>query len=100
MSNKAPQGHPSVRKEDFKSKTQTDEQRQSARNKKPFFSNYDYTDQEPDETSPGGGLYHGPMNKFKSVKEFIDKKRSKKKDKKAEIYSRLVKFTKFILENK
>ncbi len=42
----------------------------------PFhFKNYDYTDEGPNETSPGGGLYNGPMDRFKSVKEFLDKRR-------------------------
>jgi CheY-like chemotaxis protein len=44
-----------------------------------LFKNYDYTDEEPNETSPGGGLYHGPMDKYKSVKEFIDKRRRQRK---------------------
>jgi len=34
------------------------------------FKNYDYTPNDADETSIGGGLYHGPMDRFKSVKEF------------------------------
>jgi len=38
------------------------------------FKNYDYTNEEANETSPGGGLYHGPMDKFKSVKEFREHK--------------------------
>jgi hypothetical protein len=40
-----------------------------------FFANYDYTEAEPNETSPGGGLYHGDMGKYKSVSEFIRKRR-------------------------
>jgi hypothetical protein len=44
----------------------------------PIFQNYDYTsDVDGDETSPGGGLYHGPMSRFKSVEEFLKKKRKK-----------------------
>lgn len=45
----------------------------------PIFTNYDYTDKEPNNTSPGGGLYHGRMDKYKSVKEFIKKRRKQKK---------------------
>lgn len=44
-----------------------------------LFRNYDYTDEGPSETSPGGGLYHGSMGKYKSVKEFLDKRRSQNK---------------------
>lgn len=44
-----------------------------------FFSNYDYTDEGPNETSPGGGLYHGPMDKYKSIKEFLSKRRKNNK---------------------
>jgi CheY-like chemotaxis protein len=47
-----------------------------------WFRNYDYTDEDPNETSLGGGLYHGDMGKFKSVKEFIEKRRKKLKDRK------------------
>jgi len=85
---KAPEGHPSIRKEDFKSKSQTKDQRQSARNNKPLFRNYDYTQEEPNETSPGGGLHSGTKQKYKSVKQFIDKKREqntrREQNKKAE----------------
>lgn len=47
----------------------------------PWFSNYDYGG--PDEatsTSPGRGLYNGSMGKYKSVTEFIDKKRKRRKE--------------------
>jgi len=84
----APDGHPTKRKEDFKSKPQTDEQRQGARNKKPFFSNYDYTTEGPNETSPGGGLHNGTKQKFKSVKEFVEKRRKENKKAKSSIASR------------
>lgn len=40
-----------------------------------LFRNYDYTSEDPSEISPGGGLYNGPMDKYKSVKDFIDKRR-------------------------
>lgn len=44
-----------------------------------FFKNYDYGGpEEASETSPGRGLYNGKMDKFKSVKEFIEKKRKKR----------------------
>lgn len=44
------------------------------------FDNYDYSeDTAVSDISPGGGLYHGPMDRFKSVKEFIDKKREQNK---------------------
>ncbi len=46
----------------------------------PVFKNYDYAGpEEADETSPGGGLYNGKMDKYKSVKEFLEKKRKARK---------------------
>jgi hypothetical protein len=42
---------------------------------RPVFPNFDYTEEGPNETSPGGGLYHGKMDKYKSVKEFVTKRR-------------------------
>lgn len=59
----------------------------------PFFSNYDYTEGEPNETSPGGGLYHGYMGKYKSVEEFLKKRRKQQKRKKAlkQLYEMIVK---------
>ena len=45
-----------------------------------WYTNFDYTpDPDPNETGIGGGLYHGPMDRFKSVKEFLDNRRSKMK---------------------
>lgn len=55
-----------------------------------LFKNYDYSSNiEPSNTSPSfaaedkssasGGLYYGKMDKFKSVEEFLKKKRKKKK---------------------
>jgi len=42
----------------------------------PIFTNYDYTDADADETSPGGGFYHGiPGGGKSSVKEWVDDKR-------------------------
>jgi CheY-like chemotaxis protein len=48
---------------------------------KQLFQNYDYTEAEPNATSPGGGLYHGSMDKYKSVKEFVDKRRKQNRKK-------------------
>lgn len=61
-----------------------------------FFRNYDYTEEGPNETSPGGGLYHGPMDRFKSVKDFLEKRRkemdnrNKKVNKRAKLLHFLV----------
>ena len=45
-----------------------------------WYRNMDYSpDPDPNETGPGGGLYHGPMDRFKSVKEFLDNRRKKMK---------------------
>lgn len=46
-----------------------------------WFTNYDYSDGDPSDISPGGGLYHGPMDKFKSVKEFVKNRRDQNKKK-------------------
>lgn len=46
-----------------------------------FFNNYDYVDPKSpaeDKMGPGGGLYHGEMDKYKSVKDFIDQKRKRR----------------------
>lgn len=56
-----------------------------------LFKNYDYVDQTKSqkengkEFGPGSGLYHGKMDKYKSVKDFInsDRKRKRKQRKKA-----------------
>jgi len=89
---KAPEGHPSVRKEDFKPESVKNEQRLSSRNKKPFFSNYDYSEEGSNETSPGGGLYHGRMDKHKSVKDFIEKRRKKNSKTKNAVQVRCIAF--------
>jgi hypothetical protein len=47
-----------------------------------FFKNYDYGDGPDEKLGPGKGLYSGPMDKFKSVKDFLKKKRKKKKNNK------------------
>ena len=47
----------------------------------PWYNNYDYGGPEDaSESGPGRGLYNGKMDKYKTVKEFIDKKR-KNRDK-------------------
>lgn len=44
----------------------------------PFFPNYDYGGpEEGSESGPGTGLYHGNMDKYKSVKDFLDKARKR-----------------------
>jgi hypothetical protein len=60
------------------------------------FKNYDYTDEGPNETSLGGGLYHGPMDKYKSVKDFLDKWRSDVKKRADRLDSRIKKFSKML----
>ncbi|TXG77355.1 hypothetical protein E6Q11_02950 [Candidatus Dojkabacteria bacterium] len=45
----------------------------------PWFSNYDYAGpDEPTEISPGKGLYNGKMDRYKSVRDFIEMKRKRK----------------------
>jgi len=49
-----------------------------------LFKNYDYIDQsksekENNESGPGGGLYNGKMDKYKSVKDFINSDRKMKR---------------------
>lgn len=51
----------------------------------PIFTNFDYTDEGPNETSPGGGLYHGPMDKYKSVDEFVTKRRKELKERRKKL---------------
>lgn len=52
---------------------------QQPRYKEPFFHNYDLYE-TPGEHTPGGGFYQN-MDKYKSVKDFIDKKRERVKNK-------------------
>lgn len=54
-----------------------------------FFKNYDYTD---DPTGPGKGLWNGPVGKYKSVREFIEKSRKRsKKNQRMKAYAELLK---------
>ena len=46
----------------------------------PWFRQYDYGgSEEASETSPGRGLYNGRMDKYKSVKDFIEAKRKRRR---------------------
>jgi hypothetical protein len=63
----------------------------------PFFSNYDlYGPEEGGEVSPGTGLYNGKMDKYKSVKEFIDKARKRRRKKAIERLNRMIKLATII----
>jgi CheY-like chemotaxis protein len=64
------------------------------------YKNYDYTDEEPDETSLGGGLYHGSMGKFKSIREFIEKRRKKLKERKEKFATLTYSITKMAANKK
>jgi hypothetical protein len=67
-----------TKKSDKKDKKRVDKDVRPAPN--PFFNNYDYGGpEEGSETSPGTGLYHGSMGKYKSVGDFLDKSRKRKK---------------------
>lgn len=45
----------------------------------PWFRNYDYGGSEKaTKTSPGRGLYNGSMDKYKSITDFLNKKRKPK----------------------
>ena len=46
----------------------------------PIFQNYDYTSEKANKTSPGGGLYHGRMDKYKSVTDFRNQKEKENKN--------------------
>lgn len=54
------------------------------------FKNYDYTYQGADDTSPGGGLYHGPMDRFKSVKDFLETRRKELNNRKERAQKRAI----------
>lgn len=48
------------------------------RPKGPFFNNYDYAGPDkPSKISPGKGIYNGKMNRYKSVSDFIRKRKRK-----------------------
>ena len=54
----------------------------------PWFSNYDYGGSEKaTETSPGKGLYNGSMDKYKSVRDFIEMKRKRRRELKKATYT-------------
>ncbi len=55
----------------------------------PIFTNFDYTSEGPNETSPGGGLYHGRMDKYKSVGEFVKKRRKELKKRREKLEARV-----------
>lgn len=52
-----------------------------------LYQNFDYTDAPAGEVSLGGGLYHGKMDKYKSVKEFCDKKERELKNRRKKLES-------------
>jgi hypothetical protein len=63
------------------------------------YRNFDYTsDPDPNETGIGGGLYHGPMDRFKSVKEFLDRRRKKMKARQKKASGRMELLLKFTRE--
>lgn len=54
----------------------------------PWFANYDYAG--PDKatkTSPGKGLYNGSMDRYKSVRDFIEMKRKRRRELKNATYT-------------
>ena len=66
-------------------KKKTPRQEQARPFPNPVFTNFDYTEEGPNETSPGGGLYHGKMDKYKSVKEFVTKRRKQLKQRRQDL---------------
>lgn len=57
----------------------------------PLFRNYDYGGPgEGSEVSPGTGLYFGKMDKYKSVKDFLDKARKRKHRKRSLFFLSLI----------
>ena len=82
--------------------TLTDEERRDRDTRHPvktymWFTNYDYTPDGPDQTSPGGSPYHGAMDRFTSIKQFLDQRRKENDKKKAEADDRIAKLTKIAL---
>jgi hypothetical protein len=68
--------------------------------KSPIAKNYDYG-----EPGLGTGLYRGPMNRFKSVTDFLKKKRKKKRknvvaSKNLELLNSCNYFYKAVIDNK
>ena len=49
----------------------------------PWYQNYDYL-ADPKEDGPGPGLYQGKMDKYKSVKDFVEKSRERRRKKRKE----------------
>lgn len=55
----------------------------------PIFTNFDYTPEGPNETSPGGGLYHGPMDRWDSVGDFVQQRRKELKQRRKKLEARV-----------
>jgi len=55
-----------------------------------LFHNYDYTEEGANKTSPGGGLYHGKMDKYKSVDDFLKKRRKEKSKKRIKAFTEIL----------
>ena len=54
-----------------------------------WYKNFDYTaDPAPNSTGIGGSLYHGPMDRFQSVKQFLDYRRKIMKERSDKVSSR------------
>lgn len=65
-----------------------------------FFRNYDYGGPEDGEgVGPGTGLYHGSMDKYKSVKEFLNKARKRKNPKTTQLLRIAQEFRKLAVFN-
>lgn len=61
-----------------------------------WYHNADYTsDLDPGETGIGGGLYHGPMDRFKNVKQYLEYRRKKLKERRDKISQRMDSLVKF-----
>lgn len=60
----------------------------------PWFRNYDYGGPDrSSKTSPGRGLYNGSMDKYKSVTDFLNKKRDgNAKSKRSFMVNQLVRY--------